>query len=87
MLARGEKRCQEVNHPRYGILRQEKCFGGWAQGIGLTMPNITILGAGSAMFARQLITDIISCQKLTADQPLLLAPYRYMWLTAYNPAP
>jgi amylosucrase len=29
-------------------------------------------------------TDIISCQTLTADQPLRLEPYQYMWLTAYN---
>ncbi|HYA99232.1 MAG TPA: alpha-amylase family glycosyl hydrolase [Ktedonobacteraceae bacterium] len=31
-------------------------------------------------------TDIISGQTLTADQPLRLDPYQYLWLMAYNPA-
>src|SRR5260370_39830183 len=29
------------------------------QGVALTMSNITILGAGSTVFARQLMTDIL----------------------------
>lgn len=30
-------------------------------------------------------TDLISGQALTADQPLRLEPYQYIWLTPYNP--